>query len=364
MSNLILSKSINKSRVTSISKGGLPNKGFDITTEVSNNTTYKTTFNSYSDWATDYAGNWTLTFGLNDHNLNPVNLVQFFQDNGTSYISPTQGTWAINKTSQDLVLTITGPAYASQTLTATDIVNGNTVTINGKTYTFQTTLTDVNGNVALGLDLEATLLNLYNAINLTGEAGVDYADAMTQHTTVSAVDVTATTLTVRANDFGTGANSFGTTSVGDDLGWDDTTLLGGTTVAATGVLTFSGTGTAADTVTIGSTVYTLVGTLNNNTPNQILIGGSATLTATNMEAAINATEASRGILFSSPTLAHSLVRATRSGAAVTAIAHNGGSASNSIATTDNGTGASWGAGTLTSGAGNDYRYTGVVIIKK
>ena len=57
----------------------------------------------------------------------------------------------------------------------------NTVTIGVKVYTFQTTLTDVDGNVLIGASASASIDNLIAAINLAAGAGTTYADSMTAH---------------------------------------------------------------------------------------------------------------------------------------------------------------------------------------
>jgi hypothetical protein len=98
-------------------------------------------------------------------------------------------------------------AYADEVLVCTaQVGNTETVEIGGKTYTFQTTLTDSDGNVQIGVDLEASLTNLKNAINLTGTPGTDYALSTTIHPTVSASN-DATTLTATAKKAGTAGNS-------------------------------------------------------------------------------------------------------------------------------------------------------------
>lgn len=77
-----------------------------------------------------------------------------------------------------------------------------TVVIGGKTYTFQATLTDSDGNVHIGADLAGSISNLVAAIQLddSGEsatgAGTDYAASMTRHPSVRVVDSDGTTLTV------------------------------------------------------------------------------------------------------------------------------------------------------------------------
>jgi len=65
--------------------------------------------------------------------------------------------------------------------------NTEDVTLDSKTYTFQATLTDVDGNVLIGATSEETLRNLTAAINLEPWGkGVVYADAMTANPAVEA----------------------------------------------------------------------------------------------------------------------------------------------------------------------------------
>lgn len=66
-------------------------------------------------------------------------------------------------------------------------LNGETVTIDGKVYTFQTTLTDVDGNVQIGADRRESLNSLAAAINLDTGAGTKYAASTTLHPTVTAI---------------------------------------------------------------------------------------------------------------------------------------------------------------------------------
>ena len=74
---------------------------------------------------------------------------------------------------------------AQGTLTMdTEPINGDTYTIDGKVYTFQTTLTDVDGNVNIGGTLAQAKLNLVAAMDRSGLAGTDYADLMTIHPSV------------------------------------------------------------------------------------------------------------------------------------------------------------------------------------
>lgn len=118
---------------------------------------------------------------------------------------------------------------ATGTLTSTgNPADTDTVTINGKVYTFQTTLTNVDGNVLIGASAAASLLNLMHAINLSGGVpGTDYAAAMTLHPTIYADYTTATTLVVLAKTGGTGGNALTTTESSTSLSWGAGTLAGG-----------------------------------------------------------------------------------------------------------------------------------------
>jgi len=71
-----------------------------------------------------------------------------------------------------------------------EIANAETVVIGGKTYTFQTTLPNTDGNVKIGANRAATIANLVAAINLAGSgtsaAGTGYAAATTRNPAVFA----------------------------------------------------------------------------------------------------------------------------------------------------------------------------------
>lgn len=83
-------------------------------------------------------------------------------------------------------------AFATGTYTFDDdleIANAETVVIAGKTYTFQTTLTDSDGNVHIGASRAETIANLVAAVNLdgSGTAGTDYAASTTKNARVIAI---------------------------------------------------------------------------------------------------------------------------------------------------------------------------------
>lgn len=116
-----------------------------------------------------------------------------------------------------------------QTLTSTgNPANGETVTLGTKTYTFQTALTNVDGNVKIGATAAATLVNLAHAVNLSGGVvGTDYATAMTLHPSIYAELVTATTVRFRAKVAGTAGNALATTETSTVLSFGAATLAGG-----------------------------------------------------------------------------------------------------------------------------------------
>lgn len=119
-------------------------------------------------------------------------------------------------------------AKATGTLTSTgNFTDSQTVTIGTKVYTFQTTLTNVDGNVLIGADRTASHLNLKKAINLEAGAGTNYATAMTLHPTVTATSSNATTTVVEAKSSGTGGNSIASTETQTNAAWGAATLAGG-----------------------------------------------------------------------------------------------------------------------------------------
>ena len=145
-----------------------------------------------------------------------------------------------------VTLTETGGATPAQgTLTDSDnFANTETVTIDGKVYTFQTVLTNVDGNVFIGVGLVDSLLNLLRAINLGAGSGSLYAAATTLHATVSAIASDATTMTVQAKVGGPGGDAITTTTDGANASWGGATLSGGSV----------GTTTVGETTPAGATL--------------------------------------------------------------------------------------------------------------
>jgi hypothetical protein len=116
---------------------------------------------------------------------------------------------------------------ATQTLTAAGVFTDTQTVVCGKTYTTQTTLTNVDGNVFKGADAAAGLQNLFDAINLTGTPGTQYAAAMTANAHVKATAVTATTLVITALTAGAVGNLIATTETQTNASWGAAVMAGG-----------------------------------------------------------------------------------------------------------------------------------------
>ena len=100
-----------------------------------------------------------------------------------------------------------------------------TVTIGAKTYTFQASLTDSDGNIKIGATVDDTVNNLANAINLKGVAGTDYATSMTIHPSVRAIADTANDqVHIYAKTAGAGGESIATTETLSNASFYDSTL--------------------------------------------------------------------------------------------------------------------------------------------
>lgn len=124
--------------------------------------------------------------------------------------------------------TTTGFVAATGTLTSSaNYGNGETVTIGTKVYTFQTTLTDVDGHVQIGLNEASSIANLAAAINNDGTAGSQYAASNTANTNVTAVSDGIHVLTATAIVPGSAANSVATTTTAVAAAWANATLTGG-----------------------------------------------------------------------------------------------------------------------------------------
>lgn len=141
----------------------------------------------------------------------------------------------------DVFVFYNGGVQATGTLTGDTVIvaNGDIVVVGDpavftKTYTFQTVLTNVDGNVKIGASAAASMTNLFNAINGTGGViGTDYAASTLPHKTVSATNPTATTVVATSIRGGTQGNTIATTTTSAHLAWGGAVLTGGTSGAPT-----------------------------------------------------------------------------------------------------------------------------------
>jgi len=112
--------------------------------------------------------------------------------------------------------------------------NTNTCTIGTKVYTFQTVLTNVDGNVKIGADAEGTIDNLVAAVNLAAGAGTNYAALMTANAAnVVAVKTAADDFTI----YTVASTAIATTDTMANATW-----AAGTTTLGTGARTLRVTG--------------------------------------------------------------------------------------------------------------------------
>lgn len=117
---------------------------------------------------------------------------------------------------------------AAGTLTSdnTNVADGATVTIGGKTYTFKTELTPEEGEVLIGEDADGSLTNLVSAINHEGTPDTDYSCAEV-HPTVSAAAVASHATELTALTPGAAGNAIATTETSTHLSFGGATLSGG-----------------------------------------------------------------------------------------------------------------------------------------
>lgn len=174
-------------------------------------------------------------------------------------------------------------AFATGTLTATgNFSNGDTVTTGTKTYTFQTVLTNVDGNVLIGATASDSLDNLIAAINLGAGAGTVYAAATTANGFVSAAAGAGDTMDVTALLGGTQGNLIATTETSGTASWGGATLSGGAgdvAILTLGQLPSNTTAAVGAVTTLGTVVAQ-----NTSWPNISLaeVGGSTAISPKNL----------------------------------------------------------------------------------
>lgn len=136
--------------------------------------------------------------------------------------------------------------------------------------------------------------------------------------------------------------------VGRDQNGDLQMATRGGAAKATGTLTFSGVGSADETVTIGSVTYTLKAA--PAAANEIDIGATADETADNLVAAING-GAGEGTAYGTGTDPHPQVVASKGASGVVELQARQAGQAGEVATTETSAVAAFGAATLTGGVG-------------
>ncbi len=157
--------------------------------------------------------------------------------------------------------------------------DGNAVNISGKLYQFQTSLTNVDGNVLIGANLAASLQNLQAAVNLGGGSGSLYAAATTANPNSTITAVSGTNVICSAITAGPSGNALtasgiaqwlngGNFSGGANFTWPAVTGLTGYTIYASII---------AEDLTCGQATGTLTPTGGGSTytPTSITLTGVA-----------------------------------------------------------------------------------------
>jgi hypothetical protein len=131
-------------------------------------------------------GNLTLSNG---------NLILGTSGNGISFAATSDGSSAAVA------------AIGVVTRTATNVSDGDTITVGSQVYTFKTALTPADYEVLIGADSTASLLNLQRAINNSGGTpGTDY-QVPAANTSATAYAIDGTEMLLRALTAGTAGNS-------------------------------------------------------------------------------------------------------------------------------------------------------------
>ncbi|HRT03145.1 MAG TPA: hypothetical protein P5513_04340 [Candidatus Diapherotrites archaeon] len=231
------------------------------------------------------------------------------------------------------------PVSASATLSFTgDINQGDTITINGRTYEF-----DIDGSIRPG--------NI--PIDVTGKA-------------VAATGTLTATLPVVLGDTVTiGTDTY--VIAGDSSNPKNINISGGTKTKATGVLTLTddiipgvhaesvltSDGTvpsSGDTVTIGDETYTFVSSLSDPAiPFEVVIGTSAATALDNLKAAINLSAGAGSVYGTGTTKNTSVVATDNTDTTQKVVARVPGTAGNSIAVSETSSHFSWEGSTLGGG---------------
>lgn len=131
-------------------------------------------------------------------------------------------------------------------------VTTNTMTVDGKVYTFLDTITDADGDVFIGANVAASQANIVAAFDLSGVAGTDYGLNMTAHPTVDMAAFAADASILTAKLPGAAGDAIDTTETfGPATDIFDAATLGTERAGSdSSGLSVSGLVSVADTVTV------------------------------------------------------------------------------------------------------------------
>lgn len=190
---------------------------------------------------------------------------------GTTYGTGTTANASVRahtKTATTILFVAKTPGVASNTVATTETsahlsfgaatleggVDGDTVTVGSRVYTFVTALSEATGAAAVadqvlyGGDEETAIENLQLAIDATGVAATNYSTGTVEHDDVVAAEPTVldgptpaeATLTITAADVGAAGNSIAVATTIADAEWSGSTLEGGADETYTDVLEMTG----------------------------------------------------------------------------------------------------------------------------
>lgn len=179
--------------------------------------------------------------------------------------------------SNDTTPSLTPNVTAAGTLTSDDVfLDTETVTIDGKTYTFRTTLGVLANSVLIGADQTASHLNLQRAINrATTGLGTTHTIATVEHPTVWSSVASGTTTVVRSKRPGVAGNSIATTETCGHAAWGAAVLASG---AGEYGQIYLGTAAVAREFIVPSRFTDGVGRSRPVTTLNAIAGGAGTLT--------------------------------------------------------------------------------------
>ena len=183
--------------------------------------------------------------------------MQYLNTTATGVVKATAGTLygvVVNSHTSGTVVFNDGAGATSAGVKATGVLTSSgvfqdteTVTVEGKTYTFVDALSGAANEVLIGANAAASLDNFKSAVNGTAGEGSTYGTGTVAHDLVTATTNTDTAQTVEAKYIGTYANAYATTETCDNVAWGAVVMENGAESSILMINTF--------TYTSGSGVY-------------------------------------------------------------------------------------------------------------